>query len=115
MLGGKGVLIGEMACLITGASLRYTDIVLPWTMSTVPYATFLILAGSQLRAFSGFIEKPRIWIGVISLIITVVISHFWRLDMAWNKILPVIPLTIGAFSGSLMMAVVASIYKLHFN
>ncbi len=109
IFGNKVVIICEAVCILLGASLRYTDVTLPWTMSTVPYATFLILAGWQLKSFSSYIEKPRIWIGVIGLVITFIVSHFWRLDMAWNNILPIIPLTIGAFSGFFLISTVASV------
>ena len=30
------------------------------------------------------------------LVLTMVISHFWRLDICFNHILPVIPMIIGA-------------------
>lgn len=38
-----------------------------------------------------------------TLFITFSVSHFWRLDMCFNGILPVMPLTIGALSGTLMV------------
>ena len=36
---------------------------------------------------------------------------FYRLDMAWNNITPVIPLTIGAVSGTLMVFMLASLIE----
>lgn len=37
------------------------------------------------------------------LVLTIVISHFFRLDMCFNNIIPVLPLTIGAISGTCMV------------
>ena len=36
------------------------------------------------------------------------ISHFWRLDMCCNNILPIVPLTLGAVAGTLMMFTLSS-------
>ena len=36
---------------------------------------------------------------------------FYRLDMAWNNITPIIPLTIGAVSGTLMVFMLASLIE----
>lgn len=105
---GNPILVGAFVCLILGAVLKYTNVSLPWTLSTVPYATFLVLVSSFLRRYGEIIDMPRWYIGIVCLLITIVISHFWRLDLAWNNIIPVIPLTIGALAGCIMIATFSS-------
>lgn len=92
-----------MLCLIAfGCWLSYYNISLPWALSTVPYAAFLILVGAELKRFQKWIEaSSHYWDIVLLLSATAVISQFHRLDMAWNHITPVIPLTIGAITGTL--------------
>lgn len=89
--------------ILGGALLRYRHIYLPWTLATVPYATCLVLLGSSLRKFQEYIDKPRWWILIVTLLLTVVISQNWRMDLAWNCITPVVLLTIGAMAGTVMM------------
>lgn len=94
--------------ILGGAFLRYNDIYLPWTMATVPYATFLVLFGSSMKKYEQIIEKPNWWILVLSLLVTVAISQKWRLDLAWNRILPVSVLTLGAVAGTVMTFMASS-------
>lgn len=48
-----------------------------------------------------------------TLFITFSVSHFWRLDMCFNGILPVMPLTIGALSGTLMVFYISMLIERH--
>lgn len=89
--------------VIIAASLSYFKITLPWTLYSVPYACFLVLLGTELKQIQSYINTPRWWLLIGCFVVTAVISHFWELDMAWNNILPVLPLTIGAVAGTLMM------------
>lgn len=89
--------------LLLGTCLDYCHVTLPWAMSTVPYAAFFLLMGNIIRDYQKWFETERhYWDIALLFVITVIISHFWRLDMAWNHITPVLPLTIGAFAGTLM-------------
>lgn len=94
-----------MACfLVTGYALNRLDIVLPWTMSTVPYAAFLIMAGAECAAYRTRFETSCRLVHIPLLAIVVLAtSLYWRLDLCGNKIYPVIPLTIGAFAGTLLI------------
>lgn len=97
-------LVVMLCMLVMGYDLCHYQIVLPWTLSTVPFATFLILVGNELKHIQKWIETEKSLLGVaVAFIVTVVISHFYRLDLAWNHIIPVIPLTIGAIAGTLMV------------
>lgn len=94
-----------MLCLfLLGYGLCYFNVHLPWTLSTVPYATFLVLVGNELKHIQKWIEaENHYWDIALLFIVTAIISHFYRLDMAWNHVTPIIPLTIGAISGTLMI------------
>ena len=98
---------GLMLCLISCSyCLSRYNISLPWALSTVPYATFLILVGAELKRFQNWIEALNPFWGysiVLLLTATIVISQLYRLDMAWNHITPIVPLTIGAVTGTLMV------------
>lgn len=98
----KYVLAGIL--LLSGAALKWYNLSLPWTLSTVPFASFLILLGSEFSEAKKLIEKDsNYWDIFLYCIVVIVISHFWRLDLAWNDILPIIPLSIGAIAGTLMI------------
>lgn len=97
-------LVIMLGLLLIGYSLCHYTIILPWTLSTVPYATFLILIGVELRYVQKRIETPNFYWDILLLfIVTVSASLFGQLDLAWNNIIPVIPLTIGAIAGTLMV------------
>ena len=89
--------------LAFGVFLKYFKISLPWTLSVVPYACFLVMLGSYLKNFQSYIDFPKVSIMLAGLVISFTISCFWRLDMAWNNIIPVVQLTIGAIAGTAMM------------
>lgn len=94
--------------LITGMLLKCFKITLPWSMSVVPYASVMIIIGSYLKNFHSYIDSPKWYLLISGFAIALTISCFWKLDMAWNNIIPVIPLSIGALAGSIMMFTLAS-------
>lgn len=104
--------LGKVSAMVlflgVGVILSYFRVNLPWTLSTVPYATFLILLGTYLNRFEAFVSKPKWYILLGGFLIVALVSHFWRLDLAWNHITPVIILTIGALAGSAMLATASS-------
>lgn len=97
----------SFCCLlpILSVLLKYNDIWLPWNFSTVPYAAFFVLLGSWIRPYSaGIISLYKKWyVYILLLAITLVISRFWNLGMAWNNCIPIIPITVGALSGTLLV------------
>ena len=79
-------------------------------MSVVPYASFLIIVGSYLKRFYSYIDLfPKCFILIFSFMVTLTVSYFWKLDMAWNNIIPVVPLTICAIAGTVMTFICSSI------
>lgn len=86
-----------------GFLLKRIDLYLPWTLCSVPLACFFVLLGTELKKIQYFIVSPRLWLFAGCFIMTFVISHFWKLDMAWNNVIPVLPLILGAVAGSVML------------
>ncbi len=70
-----------------------------------PYASFLVMLGKELADYKKRIETPLsfYWDFYCLLSVTAVISYLWKLDLAWNLITPIIPLTLGAVTGTLMV------------
>jgi len=96
-----------MFAAISGV-LSFYKIHLPWSISSVPFATALIVVGSELKRYSTWIGDSKLWHILILFLVTAGISQFWRLDLSFNSILPFIPLTIGALAGTLMIFMVSS-------
>ena len=97
-----------VACAVFGTVLSYEKVRLPWTLCSVPYACFLIILGSHIRKYQEYINIPRWWLLVSGFMIATVVSHFYRLDMAWNNITPVTILTLGACAGTSMIFTLSS-------
>lgn len=89
--------------MILGVIFKYSKISLPWSIDTVPYACFMILVGSYVKRLQVYIDIPEKSVLILGFLIVLIVSHFWKLDMAWNNIIPVIPLTIGAIAGTFMI------------
>ena len=91
-----------------GVGLSYCKLYLPWTFSTIPYACFLIILGSKVKQYQDYFNSPRWWLLIVGFLIAAIVSHFYRLDMAWNNITPVSILTLGACAGTVMMFTLSS-------
>lgn len=102
------ILLWGAIMAIFGGFLKYNSIILPWTLSSIPYASFLIIIGSILNRYYDYLEKTRWWLIILTFLVTVFISYNWRLDIAWNCILPIVPLSIGAILGTMMMFMVST-------
>lgn len=96
-----------MFATISGV-LSFYKIQFPWTMSSIPFATFLIVMGAELKRLNSVIADSKIWLMLILFFVTAGISYFWRLDLCFNSILPLAPLIIGALSGTFMIFMVSS-------
>ncbi len=88
--------------------LSFYKIQLPWNLSSVPFATFLIVVGVELKPYGSKISESKLWYILILFFVTVGISQFWRLDLCFNSILPILPLTAGAIAGTVMIFMVSS-------
>ena len=91
--------------LIIAWGLSYYKIQLAWSLSTVPIAAVFVVIGTELNKIS-FLQttspKFATIIVFLTFVVTALISHLWRLDLCFNKILPLAPLLIGAITGTIM-------------
>ena len=99
---------------MVGVELDINNIYLPWALSTVPYASFLVAGGGYIKHIVNPEKSNKIWL-LLCFLITLGISLFYRLDMAWNNITPVLPLTIGAISGTIMVFMLSSFIENKFK
>lgn len=114
--GGRLFWIVVVLILCLGIVFHCFRIRLPWNFSSIPYALFLIIIGSELSKSSPLLhteEKHYPVFFLLTFLIVATISHFWRLDMCFNNILPVFPLTIGAISGTIMVFLVSYYIESH--
>lgn len=97
------VVIGFML-LVLGALLSYSQIILPWTISTIPFASAIMLITRRfqptIKKLIFSLNKFRLMIiCLLGLALSFIISQYWRLDMACNQIVPIVPICIGVISG----------------
>jgi fucose 4-O-acetylase-like acetyltransferase len=110
LLLGCAFMLAGISCI-----LSFYKIQLPWTLSSVPFATFLIVVGTELKQYNSKIAESKLWHILLLFFVTSCISQFWRLDLCFNTILPFLPLTIGAISGTLMTFMASSWIDKHFK
>lgn len=89
--------------ILTASYLSYSGTHLPWSISSVPYSAILVISGYYLKRFADYITKLRIVYIILSMAIVAAISYFFRLDIAWNIIIPIVPITIAAIAGTGML------------
>ena len=93
-----------MALLLSvSCILSYSKISLPWNMAVASYAAVLLLMAYTTREKIIQCVWMKWWVMVMSLLIVLFVSHYWRLDMCYNNILPILPITLGAIAGSLLV------------
>lgn len=101
---------------LSSAVLCYLHIFLPWKLSVLGFAAFFVIAGHWITD-SGLLSKSvqyvkeggakTILVFLLSLGIVFTISHYWRLDMALNDVLPIVPKTVSAFAGFVLLSIIA--------
>lgn len=97
---------------VLGFILSYNSILLPWSLSSVPYASCLIYRGTEIRRIQLYIEsKISILIMPLGFIITFIGFQFLHLNIALNHITPIVPLTIIAISGTLMLFALSYLFS----
>lgn len=101
--------------VMIGYGLSYFKLSLPWNMSSVPYAIFMIMIGAEMRKTQIAFDKIKSWILLVVTLLTVLISKFYRLDMCSNSITPIMPITLGAITGTLMVFRVSGIIDKRFK
>lgn len=110
------IIIGCAIVLATiSGILSFYKIQLLWNLSSVPFATFLIVLGTEFKRFNSIIADSKLWHILFLFFVTAAVSQFWRLDLCFNSILPFLPLTIGALAGTLMIFMISSRIDKHFR
>lgn len=99
------VWVATILFFILGAFLSFYRIVLPWTLSSVPYACGFILIGRMVRTwviggFPSLSRTYRITIGIVALVSGLGCCQcFSQMDLCNNKIMPLIPKLLIALFG----------------
>lgn len=94
--------------LFVGIDLHHCLIRLPWALSTVPYAAFMIILGSEWRNLDIKLKNMKsLSFAVFAFFVVAFVSHYWRMDLCFNRILPSLPLTVGAVAGTYMIFVIS--------
>lgn len=107
-LENRGIRLTILFIVLVGAAvLSYNKIVLPWNLASVPYAIVFIMIGAELNKLQNKIAITSPGALVALTLVTLLISMKWRLDMAWNNITPIIPITIGAISGTILVYMIS--------
>lgn len=86
-----------------GSALSYFSISLPWAITSIPYATSLVILGMFAKRYVNCLSYNCLTIMIVGAILTTVISHFYRLDIASNQVFPVTLKTLGAVGGTAMI------------
>ena len=108
LIGSRiGIWLLNIMLLCTAGTLDYFKILLPWNISTVFFASFLIIMGSELKCIYPKLERTNTIVFYMAIFLTLGISHYWRLDMCSNEVMPILPITIAAFSGSLVVVILS--------
>ena len=107
-----------LVCTISlSCFLCYHSIIFPWSLSTVPYAIFLVLAGNYFKRFLQYMDRPKNNLWCLMLLFctatSIIISQYWRLDLCCNQILPIMPLTIAAFAGTIMVFLLSKYIEIY--
>lgn len=96
--------IASIILLLSGAALSKANIILPWTLSSVPFGASMMCItryfSLPIRRFVNDDSLKHIAIfGSLGLLASLLVSHFCLLDMACNHINPIIPILIGIAGG----------------
>lgn len=114
LLINKITIILSVILLTTiGVFLNVNNIILPWSLSTIPIACVYIMLGFILKdAISKIINIKsaimKISISAICGVVSYVISQIYHLDMACNDITPVVPITVAALCGITFITLISN-------
>lgn len=90
---------------LLGSCLNYFRISLPWTLTSIPFAAALVIIGKFASRRARFLARYSWAVLVAGAVLTLIVSHYFRLDMAYNQVFPVSVTIIGAISGTVMVFV----------
>lgn len=96
------ILVSFVISLLTPL-MSYFHVDVPWSLAVVPYASLFVVLGSNMNCVKQLYSSRSILLPIVYLIIIMTEACFFRFDMATNKTVPFVVLTIGALAGSLMI------------
>lgn len=107
------IILSVILLTIIGILLNVNKILLPWSLSTIPIACVYIMLGFILKdAISKIINIKsaimKISISAICCVVSYVVSQIHRLDMAWNEITPIVPITVAALCGITIITLISN-------
>lgn len=105
-----------LALMIVGVMFSYNSIIIPWTISSVPFAASIMLLTRKYKysireMIQTISTKNLILTGLIGLFVSLIVSHFWRLDMACNSITPLIPILLGIIAGTTFIISISVLFQ----
>lgn len=98
------IFVVGLIMLTIGSLLSEFNILLPWTLSSVPFGTAIMLFTryfkDEIRLCIKNLSNSGWWLVIVAgLGVSLFISHYFRLDMACNNTTPTIPLIAGIIGG----------------
>jgi len=95
----------SLVLLVAGSMLDLNGIIAPWTLSSVPFGAALMLLARRFKEpimkwISSTQTKYQAVSIILGLLVSLFISNFYRLDMACNRITPVIPILASIIAGT---------------
>lgn len=112
----KNSRISILLFAVLGFLLSFEKIILPWAISTIPIACVYIFLGMYSKRLVYFMIDRTKWLIFLSGIVVVVtsfVSHYWRLDLASNQILPFFPLVIGSLFGIVGILCISKLIEIY--
>ena len=91
------------------------NIQLPWSLSSVPLATFYILIGKLFSYKQGAYINLKYYMLILAFLCTFLLSRYYHIDMAWNNVLPLFPILLPSLSGFVMISLFSSILNEKFK
>lgn len=100
--------------LLLSGLFCFFSINIPWNLAVVPYASFFVIIGNSTKPYlSNLCSVSRKTLLVVLIVFAFIsyTSQIWRLDMAMNAVLPLIPKTISALCGCYVVVKVSSLIE----
>lgn len=103
---GRFLFLFAVVCAGLGAFLDSCQVDIPWSVSSVPFATSLVMLGMLSKELvQKFVVHASMGGQMLLFFLGggtgLLVSHFYRLDMAANHISPIFPISIGIVAGIL--------------
>lgn len=114
------LILFSLIMLILAWTLSYNKVIFPWTLSSVPFSAFLMMMTRRFKTqikewITKSVTTNLLLFSLTGLIASSLISIWFHLDMAWNNIIPVIPILIGIIGGISFIIGISVLMQDRFN